>query len=410
VRVVDAVRPNLLVHWAFYISVFAIPFYNLYVPGTGERLGVKRLIQALMLGAILTRPRVCIRWLPKAFVWFLAYCGYRIVAGLWLAPEHSQLWWPSTLELFQYLLPWAWLMVNVMQYPKFGYGGLWAFATGVSLCALLHIAGIGMAEVDNGVEGRSTMLGLNANQIGGIYAIAFVILVALGLFRSTRSSLRLAVPALAGIVAIALAKSGSRTGALILALGVLVLLPQARVFVSRTKRYVMLALVAVILGGVMYQIPTLLKRFAPMASSSVAREEARGRMIPVLYEMFLRSPLYGSGPDKYQYELTRRAMPYLTEKQQTIVAHNLALLLLVETGIIGFLLFAAGLSRALLSAWRARSGACGWLPLALLLPVSLAGLTVSSPIFEPILWFAIALALASPLMPAEIRKPGSERD
>jgi len=55
-------------------------------------------------------------------------------------------------------------------------------------------------------------------------------------------------------------------------------------------------------------------------------------MIPVLWDIFLRSPITGTGPDRYQYELTRRAMPYMTEKQQTINSHNLALLLLVETG------------------------------------------------------------------------------
>jgi len=129
-------------------------------------------------------------------------------------------------------------------------------------------------------------------------------------------------------------------------------------------------------------------------------------MAPVLYEIFLRGPIFGTGPDKYQYELTRRAMPYLTEKQQTISAHNMVLLLLVETGIVGFILFSMGWSRALLSAWRARSGANGWLPLALLLPVSLSALTVSSPIFEPFFWLAIAVALASPFMCAEFQLSG----
>ena len=407
-RIAEAVRPNFLVHWAFILSIFAIPFYDVYVPGTGERLGVKRVVQALIFGAILTRPRVCVRWLPKAFIWFFIYCAYRLVAGIWLAPDYWRIWWPSTLDLLQYLLPWSWFLFNVMRYPKFGRTGLWAFASGVALCAILHIVGIGMSEIDNGAEGRSTMFGQNANEIGEIYAVGIVILVAMALFRNTRNSLRLVIPALAGIVAVALAKSGSRTGAMILAVGVLLLLPQARVFVSRAKRYVIMLLVAVVFAAAMYQVPTVLKRFASMQSESVARDEARGRMAPVLYEIFLRSPVFGTGPDKYQYELTRRAMPYLTEKQQTICAHNMILLLLVETGIVGLILFSLGWSRALLSAWRARSGTNGWLPLALLLPVSLAGLTVSSPIFEPFFWLAIAVALASPFMSPEFQ-PSSER-
>ncbi len=31
----------------------------------------------------------------------------------------------------------------------------------------------------------------------------------------------------------------------------------------------------------------------------------------MLWDIFLRSPVYGSGPDQYQFELTRRAMPHL---------------------------------------------------------------------------------------------------
>jgi hypothetical protein len=47
----DALQPNVLVRWAFYLSVFSIPFTQLYLPGTGERIGVTRLVQAPPAGA-----------------------------------------------------------------------------------------------------------------------------------------------------------------------------------------------------------------------------------------------------------------------------------------------------------------------------------------------------------------------
>src|SRR5689334_15540164 len=128
----EALRPNLAVRSAFYLSIVAIPFLHLYVPGTGERLGVERVIQGLMLLALFSRPKVCLRWVPVSLLWFLAYCGMRIIWGLWQAPEYSQLWWPSSLSLLQYLLPWAWVMFNVMRHPGFGVGGLWALVIGVS--------------------------------------------------------------------------------------------------------------------------------------------------------------------------------------------------------------------------------------------------------------------------------------
>jgi O-antigen ligase len=386
-------RPNLLVRWAFYSSLFAIPFLHLYIPGTGEHVGIKRAVQGLLFLSMLSRPRVCLRFIPVSLLWFAAYCGVRILSGLWQAPEYSTKWWPSSLELLQFFLPWAWLVFNVMHYPKFSHGGLWAFVAGVSFCALLHVVGIGVNYVDNGIDGRSSIFDQNANEIGEIYGAAIVALVALGLFRNTRQSLRFIVFPLAAVVAIGLAKTGSRSGCLFAVLGILILLPQTRAFVPRIKRYLVILLLAAVFAVVVSQIPTVLKRFET-AASGPARDESRVRMIPVLWEIFLRSPITGTGPDRYQYELTRRAMPYLADKQQTISCHHLALLLLVETGLIGFTIFSIGLGKALISAWRARNGPCGLLPLAWLLPMTLGGLTICSAIFTPIFWLAVAYSLA----------------
>jgi len=260
-RNLELLHPNLLVRSAFYFSLAAIPFLRLYVPGTGERVGVQRVAQGLLLAAMLSRPRVCLRFVPHALLWFALYCVVRILSGLFQAPEYSKLWWPSTLELLEFYLPWAWLVFNVLHYPKFAHGGLWAFVLGVSFCALLHAVGIGVLDVDNGVDGRSTVFDQNANDIGEIYGVALVTLVALGLYRNTRQTLRFIVFPLAGLVAIGLAKTGSRTGTLFAVLGILILLPQTRAFVPRTKRYVVILLLALVFAGVVSQIPTVMKRF-----------------------------------------------------------------------------------------------------------------------------------------------------
>jgi O-antigen ligase len=391
----ELLRPNLLVRSAFYFSLFAIPFFRLYVPGTGERVGVQRVAEVLMIGAMLSRPRVCLRFLPNSLIWFIAYCGVRILSGILQAPEFAKIWWPTSLELLQFFIPMAWLLFNVLHYPKFAHGGLWAFALGAALCAFFHAVGIGVVDVDNGFDGRSSVFEQNANEIGEIYGFALVALIALGLFRNTRQSLRFLIFPLAALISIGLAKTGSRSGTLFTVVGVLILLPQTRSFVPRVKRYLVILLMAVVFAGVISQIPTVIKRFE-VAASGPATDESRVRMIPVLWEIFQRRPITGNGPDRYQYELTRRAMPYLAEKQKTISSHNLALLLLVETGIIGFTIFSIGLGKALISAWRGRQGPCGLLPLAWLLPMSIGGLTICSSIFAPIFWVAIAFSLASP--------------
>ena len=137
-----------------------------------------------------------------------------------------------------------------------------------------------------------------------------------------------------------------------------------------------------------------MERFSDLDPNNVGQHNPRARMAPVLWEMFLRSPIYGSGPDEYQFELTRRSMPYLVRDQRTIAAHNLVLLLLVETGVIGFVIFSAGIWQALLAAWRARARSGGFLPLALILPFVVSGIVLSNPTTDNAFWFAIAYALA----------------
>ena len=92
-------------------------------------------------------------------------------------------------------------------------------------------------------------------------------------------------------------------------------------------------------------------------------------------------------------ELTRRAMPYLIRQHRTISAHNLVLLLLVETGLLGLCIFSVAASKPLLSAWKARVNSCGYLPLAMLLPFLVSALVLSDPTHHQVFWLAIAYAL-----------------
>jgi O-antigen ligase len=390
---VEHLQPNFLVRWAFYFSVFAIPFARIYLPGTGERVGVTRLIQALIICAVVSQPRVCIRFIPSALLWFIAYCILRVLTGMWLTPELRAVWWPNTMGWLQFSLPWLWIMFNVLQFPKIGRGGLWALIWGSSLCALLHVAGIGVVELSTGVEGRSTIFRENANVVGIAYAITLIVMAALGLFRDIKVSRRVVLLPLAVIVAIAMAKTGSRSAVVVLAMGIGVLLFQGSVFGSKIKRLGILLLVGGVLTGVIWQIPAVAKRFEMLDASQI-RYEGRARMIPTLWEIFLRNPIHGSGPAGYQFELTRRAMPHWFERGVKLSAHNLALLLLIETGIIGFLLFFSGVKEALVAAWRARLKPCGSLPLALLLPLAIAGIVMSDPSQHLVFWFATAYALA----------------
>jgi O-antigen ligase len=249
--------------------------------------------------------------------------------------------------------------------------------------------------VDNNVaEMRTSVFGENANNVGAAYSLAVIMLVGLSMFKGIRAGLRWLVVPLVALVALAMAKTGSRTAFLVVAVGTVVLLLQAEAFVSRARRYVTLLLMGALLAGVVWQVPTVLDRFQHLGEQDVSRQEPRARMVPVLWEIFLRHPVLGSGPDRYGAELTRRAMPYMIHEDQPMSAHNLVLLLLVETGIIGFLVFGVGFGKALVAGWRARHRPCGYLPLALLLPVCVVGIVSADPTQNHIFWLAVAYALA----------------
>jgi O-antigen ligase len=387
--------PNPLVRWAFYFSAFAIPFARLYVPGTGDRLGVTRIVQLLLLCAAASQPRVCLRFFPLALLWFAAYAAIRVLSGLWFSPQLWASWWPNTLEWIQLSLPWVWIMFNLLHFPQVRRRGLWAFVWGCALCASLHVLGIGVAAVDNDIEEiRTTVFGENANIVGTTYAVAIIILIGLGMLKDLKLSRRLLLFPLLALIGIAMAKTGSRTSFLLVATGVVVLLFQADAFVPRARRFASLILIGLVLAGVVWQVPTVMQRFDDLDARNIGHLNPRARMAPVLWEMFLRSPIYGSGPDQYQMELTRRAMPYLIRDHKTIVSHNLVLLLLVETGVVGLLVFATGLWKVLAVAWRARFNSGGLLPLAMFLPFVISGMSVNNPSHYEVFWFAVAYALA----------------
>jgi O-antigen ligase len=390
----EYVRPTVLVRWAFFLSVLTIPFTGVYVPGTGEKVGVLRIVQLLMVCAVLTQPRVCLRWVPTTLFVFLAYIGLRIFWGFWLSPDAANSWWPNSREFIEFL-PWFWIMFNVMQFPESRRAGLWALGIGCTLCALCHIAGIGESMVSDGLENRSSVFGVNANELGVAYAIAVIALLGLWLLRPRTTSQWLLPFPMIIIIGIGMAKTGSRSSFLVLATGLWLLLVLGKALGTRTARAVTTVMLGIVVILILWRIPTVLERFHEINPQNIGQENPRARMAPVLWEMYLRSPVYGLGPDNYQWELTRRAMPYLINHGKLIVSHNLVLLLLVETGIIGFLVFATGLSIPVAAAWKARLGRFGSLPLALLLPLVLAGITVCNPSHYMVFWFTTAFALAS---------------
>ena len=387
-----AVYPNVFVRWAFYLSIFTMPFSYIYIPGTGGHLGVVRIGQALILCAFLSQPRVCLRLVPLTLFWFLAYITLRIVLGLCLTPNAASMWWPSSREFIEDL-PWFWMMFNLLQFPRMRRNGLWAFGLGFSLCAICHILGLGVTAV-NAYGDRSTIFGMNANDLGASYAAAMIALLGLWTLHPRTTIQRYLPFPLMALMGIAMAKTASRTAIVVFVIGVFILFFMGKSHISKVKRILSLGLAAIALGLILWQIPIVMERFAELNPHNLGENNPRARMAPVLWNLFLRSPVYGLGPDGYEYPLTRGAMPYLIDDGKLIDSHNLVLMLLVETGITGFFLYAMGVWPALVAAWKGRlNPICGPLPLALLLPFVIGAFTVSNPMHGMAFWVTLAYGL-----------------
>src|SRR6185503_2395135 len=134
-----------------------------------------------------------------------------------------------------------------------------------------------VVEIGNGIEGRSTIFGENANVVGATYAVAGIAIIALGMFRDLKVGRRLLLLPLISVVAIGLAKTGSRGAVLILAMGILILSFQGRSFGSMPKRVGTLLLIGAVFVGIVWQIPTVMKRFEQLEGSNLGQKEGRVR-------------------------------------------------------------------------------------------------------------------------------------
>jgi len=134
----------------------------------------------------------------------------------------------------------------------------------------------------------------------------------------------------------------------------------------------------------------------------------REQLYPALWTMFLERPVLGWGPITNTQELALR----IGERERPRrAAHNIVLELLTASGLAGAIPFLVGAGLAVRSAWRARHGKHGVLPLALLGTVFLANMS-GDWLASKLLWLVFAYAFASGLwrvaprrLPVRPRRP-----
>jgi O-antigen ligase len=116
----------------------------------------------------------------------------------------------------------------------------------------------------------------------------------------------------------------------------------------------------------------------------------REMTIPTAIEMISERPVFGWHPVEFAYELSAR----IGRWGDSMDAHNLLLSMLAEVGIAGTLPFLVGLWLCCRTAWMARRGDLGLIPLALLLAVLAVNMGIPALIWKPF-WLVMGFTLAA---------------
>jgi O-antigen ligase/polysaccharide polymerase Wzy-like membrane protein len=394
-------RPNAdvgvmpVVRWALYATVFLIP---LEYP---DRLvfEVTTIAGSCFLATTFLQVHACYRLLPWAMVAFGFYLVAEVAAfviegagypgGLYLNEV------AKSCLLFLLWFLFGWVCSNLLRQEGIYRTTLLSFALGCLLRAALPLAGIGRTAHLQGTGGeRVTAFGQNANQSAHVLALGLLALIGLAYVQPAGAPRpRWLGWGAVGLIAIGLVQTGSRGGLVVFSVGMLVYLATGRTLRARVRN----ATVALAgLGAMMFLVTHSEVMRGRLARAEEGSFSQREHIFPTLAGMFRDRPILGWGPITNKYELAGRLGDAIHTRRD---AHNILLEVLTASGLLGAIPFCIGLGLCVRSAWSARAGPRGVVPLALVLAV-IAGNMSENRIAGPLLWLILGCALAS-----EIERP-----
>jgi O-antigen ligase len=381
---------NPVVRVAFYFFVLSIPFE---MPKAAIPLEIPTLTGALFLLATLLQPVASYRRIPGAVMWFFVYLW---MFGLSTLVNRSQDTGPVVVLflLMLQLLLLLWAGSNLLRDPRVMRGVIITLAFAVALRAGLQELGIGATtkELWTGGE-RVSAFGQNPNLASIIMTVGAVMMLSL--------RPRVVTWPLAALIAWAITQTGSRGGLACFVIGMLVwALMSGRTMAARL-RGLGVALVALALLSVTVLRSDMLRN--RLLAAEEGRLAGRERIYPAVLSMISERPVLGWAPIENQVEIATRIGEQRKDRRD---AHNIVLDLLSSTGLAGTIPFLLGMGMCLLSAWRARRGPYGSLPLALS-AATFVGCMSGTWIAAKILWLTFAVALAAgALAPPRLARNG----
>jgi putative inorganic carbon (hco3(-)) transporter len=362
-------------------------------------------IGAATLGAFLVeRRRLGLPIFPKRF--YLTYAlGLLFVLWILVSNPEAALRAGRGVALFTYfqLIILLWMGGELMTNVTASKRVMWVYVGACLISAWVAIQNSTLGATFS-TEGQSGLGGISS--AARQFAAAFVILFFLrsNLKRGTQRLL-IAVTWIGQIMLLdGIALTGSRTGILILAVGLVAILlsPTSKI---RPQRVIVPAIIAF---GIYMVIPSTY--WDSMWNSIFPAIEEGSDTVGVRYELWETAmrmvqdkPITGVGITQYVPNVTRYSDP-LSSTVRVTGAHSIYFTVIAETGVIGFALFVGMLASAIFYALRAAwtlkdqdEALLSYTWFVVLLIILVGGITKQDN-YDKLLWFTLGAATAAETM------------
>jgi len=383
-----------IVRWALYVTVFLIP---LEYP---DRLvfEVSTIAGSCFLAVTVLQPRACYRLLPWAMLAFALYFGVEQLAFVTEGAVYpGGLYLDEVAKSFLLFLLWVlfgWVCSNLLREERLYRGALKSLVFGCLVRAALPLLGIGRTAHEQGTGGeRVTALGQNANQSAHVLALGLLAFIGLTYVQPAGvPPRRIFGWGAVVLIGVGIVQTGSRGGLVVFSVGLLVYLATGRTLRARIRNIAVAIMGFGVMIFIVSQSEVMRGRLERAEEGSFSQRE---NIFPTLLGMFRERPTLGWGPVTNKYELASRLGDAIHDRRD---AHNILLEVLTASGLLGTIPFCLGLWLCVRSAWLARAGPRGVVPLALVLAV-IAGNMSENRIAGPLLWLILGCALASEVEP-----------
>lgn len=380
----DSPGVPFLLKWTFLLFVVSIPIEVMGIGLDTNYFSMSKALGWALLAVSIGFRDIAFRRIPRTAVWFGIFI---LISGLMLLRPEANTQDTGLVFLVSYL---QLLILHIIAYNIIlamgtGLNVVVAYITGALVLAGVTVSQYGLMNIAGASE-RLDVLGLDENNAASILAIAMVGVVGLALIRKT-IPLLVSIPLILtlGVVMVA---TGSRGGVLTCVTGLAVLLlPRSRRMTMFRRVFMVVSLC--VIGWVLWSSSSILQRRVDvmMYSDYEARFGLRDVLTRESARMIAEKPVFGWGIWAGISELGRRM------GRPPIDTHNTLTWVLLDTGLLGGVPFLIALFLGVRSAWRVRYSGESTLPVAMVISVMTAALTINW-INRKHIWLFIAYAMA----------------